>query len=106
MRHSWTRCWKVMIFCVFLLIAIQVGAVIYITDSLTENWGLLAVLVAFGGLVMVFVYQTQDAEDKTARHDKIVELVKEDIAVHREGNRLLGNLIDIQEKHGSDPHTR
>ena len=106
MRHSWTRCRKVMIFCLFPSIAILIGAVIYITDSLTEKLGLLALLVAYGGLVMVFANQIQDAEDKRARHDKIVELVKEDIAVHREGNRLLGNLIDIQEKHGSDPHTR
>ncbi len=105
MAHNWAKGQQMLFFCCFLPVALLIGAVAYLTDSVAEKLGALALLVALGGLTIVVVNLRQDAEDKKARHDEIVELLKEDIAARREGNTLLGNLIDIQEedqeKHGS-----
>ena len=83
MEQKWTRHQKLSFFCFFLPTALLLGAAAYLTDPIAEKVGLLGLLVAYGGLVVVIVNQRQDWEDKKARHDEIVELL-------REGNRLLG----------------
>ena len=76
MVRNWTRDQAIFFFCLFLPTALMIGTAAYLTDPIAEKAGLLGLLVAYGGLVVVVVNQRQDAEDRKARHDQMSDCLR------------------------------